>query len=624
MKKYTWPFIVLATLAGVSAADAGFEEPPVIVVNSAERRITAYVEADENSDLNEIVDDTISGPFVDAIPNVIGGSEGSLADGFAEQDTRITTFSIQGSGSVFADASLGVGEKASVSVASDSRIFVNFNVPEGAAYTLSGSLKVDGEAGGFCLSGATVSLSLIHNHSVDCNTVLEDEDFFFVGVALDSNMAIAVEVNTFPEGGGPVDLQGEGTASFEFTLDFGDRDADGLFDSWEENGIDFSGPGIEIDLPGMGANPDKKDLFVEVDVMDGVEFDPAAMVAVEAAFAQAPASMVDNPDDTLGIQLHIVVDGDRPAHSPMVVSAGERLPAQFYAIKESYFGSESQRAHPSAAEIRVARLLIYRYCLWADTLNRPGAVLYGRAEAIPANDFIVAGGTIAVDYFPLTVFENQASVFMHELGHALGLHHGGQNDENYKPNYLSIMNYSYIAKIPVITAQGTDVSDAWRLDYSRSTMRPLDETKLFEMPGLFGPSGRLVRFNGAAETDPTPVVRVQSWANRPYINWNRNEDRDEGPYAQDITRLREAAPPHYDATLESFTDWDRIWYHIGGTPDFDDRQALPYADVSPGLERDAIIAFHDVEWIDLTALDDVVFANDFELGSTTAWSDTVP
>src|SRR5438128_225063 len=37
----------------------------------------------------------------------------------------------------------------------------------------------------------------------------------------------------------------------------------------------------------------------------------------------------------------------------------------------------------------------------------------------------------------------QSSTLMHELGHNLGLHHGGDEDTNYKPNYLSIMNYMY-------------------------------------------------------------------------------------------------------------------------------------------------------------------------------------
>ena len=32
---------------------------------------------------------------------------------------------------------------------------------------------------------------------------------------------------------------------------------------------------------------------------------------------------------------------------------------------------------------------------------------------------------------------------MHELGHTLGLQHGGADDVNLKPNYLSVMSYAF-------------------------------------------------------------------------------------------------------------------------------------------------------------------------------------
>jgi hypothetical protein len=37
----------------------------------------------------------------------------------------------------------------------------------------------------------------------------------------------------------------------------------------------------------------------------------------------------------------------------------------------------------------------------------------------------------------------QAGTLMHELGHNLGLRHGGGDDTNYKPTYISIMNYAF-------------------------------------------------------------------------------------------------------------------------------------------------------------------------------------
>jgi hypothetical protein len=60
--------------------------------------------------------------------------------------------------------------------------------------------------------------------------------------------------------------------------------------------------------------------------------------------------------------------------------------------------------------------LVYRYCIFAQTFN--AAENSGKAD-LPGQDFMVTLGT-----FSLTA-ETQASTFMHELGHTLGLGHGG-------------------------------------------------------------------------------------------------------------------------------------------------------------------------------------------------------
>jgi hypothetical protein len=56
--------------------------------------------------------------------------------------------------------------------------------------------------------------------------------------------------------------------------------------------------------------------------------------------------------------------------------------------------------------------------------------------------------------------EELASVFMHELGHTLGLGHGGLDDIQGKPNYPSIMNYA------LAYPRGWNAA-FWRLDFSR-------------------------------------------------------------------------------------------------------------------------------------------------------------
>src|SRR5215475_12252817 len=86
-----------------------------------------------------------------------------------------------------------------------------------------------------------------------------------------------------------------------------DTDGDGIADVFELFGCaDSTG---SLDFPGMGANPFKKDIFIELDVMVGVTVDPAALQDVINAFAAAP---VLNPDGTTGITLHIDASGSVP------------------------------------------------------------------------------------------------------------------------------------------------------------------------------------------------------------------------------------------------------------------------------------------------------------------------
>jgi hypothetical protein len=558
---------------------------------------------------------------------------GSFA--LAAQNGAVSSFVIYGEGSAYSSASTYtvdfggiIDEHVGISDAVV-EFRVDFSVPVDAVFQLSANFSFDGSVSGN--DTGVGSVSIIGVTDDDCPFPVhwvgpEDPDswnFSCQGtVPADQVARLAVRVQTDSLS----QVAGDSLGTFEFSFDLGDRDRDGLVDVWEKEGIDVDGDGQpEIDLPGMGANPDKKDLFVEVDVMNNVNFDQDAVDDVIRAFADAPAAMVDNPDGSKGIQLHVVRDGDRPPHQPIILDSGD-IPPEYYTIKDSFFGSEDDRNHPDWDDIRRAKLLIYRYCLWADTAAFPppdSGHVFGIAEAIPANDFIVAAGRIMTRYQDIPTAKLSAT-FMHELGHTLGLRHGGQNNENRKPNYLSVMNYAYSVPFRITTAQGTNVADHWRLDYSRKAMRPVNETALFETPGLNGPAGRTVRFNIAAEDDEEPLKRGLHWATGSYIDWNFEDPRNEGPYPQDLTRNSEDDDPHYDSTLESYTDWDRLWYHLVGTSDFEDREPWPFASPAEGLYEATIEAFNNVEWIDATVLDELIFENGFELGSTTAWSDTVP
>ncbi len=415
---------------------------------------------------------------------------------------------------------------------------------------------------------------------------------------------------------------GEALASFNFKLDLGDREGDGLLDSWETDGIDFDGVAPpDIDLPILGADPDVKDIFVEVDVMAGVPFDQGDLDDVVAAFATAPAWAVDNYDGSSGIQLHVILDGDSPFAAPLTIQANETLPEDFYTIKEEYFGSEVDRNHPNWNEIRAAKLEVFRYCLWADSIETSTHKLGGRAEGIPANDFVVAGGALSqTPEFAGVLREAVAGNFMHELGHTLGLYHGGhQNRPSSRPNYLSVMNYTYTEPMDVVTRDGSNAKEVWRLDYSREAMLTLDENRLREFDGIDGPLNRKIIFNSAGDGEPQRFVI--EWANATAVDWNDNNSYETEPYSLDISCFGCAARSY--EKLESYTDWDRLRYDLHGLVGSGDRTADGSVEDDPCLDLDTARAILNAEWVDHSATSDQIFADDFELG-TNYWSMTVP
>jgi len=177
-----------------------------------------------------------------------------------------------------------------------------------------------------------------------------------------------------------------------------------------------------------------------------------------------------------------------------------------------------------------------------------------------------------------------SGAFMHELGHNLGLTHGGgraaDNGERYKPNFISVMGYSYnLTGIGMTSAPGPlstttiDPSVTRRIDYSGSVLPSLDETNLDENVGIGGlPASTDVAVFFAnfgtckvyAPTNGSPV----DWDIAPPVN-------DQGqclPYT--------APPPYVDtgisadisangilSTLTGYRDWDGLLYKFQCSPD---------------------------------------------------------
>jgi hypothetical protein len=131
----------------------------------------------------------------------------------------------------------------------------------------------------------------------------------------------------------------------------------------------------------------------------------------------------------------------------------------------------------------------------------------------------------------------QAATLMHELGHTLGMHHGGLDDVNNKPNYVSIMNYSFAFTGLVVSKNGKDRIPA-QLDYSRwgtGTLGVLDEAFLNEKVG-FGVRSESVKKYVTTYScrKKGKVVTVSHWLRVRPVDFNCNGKANETSIASPI------------------------------------------------------------------------------------------
>lgn len=383
-----------------------------------------------------------------------------------------------------------------------------------------------------------------------------------------------------------------------------DTDADGLADTWETTGIDPNDDGkTHYLLP--GSNPDHKDVYVEVDAMKGLApISDASLGAllgnlqtgtdldhVVAAFLKAPQALVQNPDGADGIDLHITVD-DTNADDKLWI--GDLNPFAFFdpfkagtADPKAGFGTAAERSDPTGLSLK-AKALAYRYCVFADrfaSLDDNGVLDFTTSGvtrvSLPygANDFMVTLGDPhwAVDptkHLPYSLAEEQEGTFMHELGHTLGLSHGGQDSVNQKPNYYSIMNYEWQLPTPWMYEALTHVDSnydgdtkdtTWRLDYSEKAYPTLDEAHLDEtkIDGIGGESDAWFEYpSGSLQTVPLLGTPPLGAFHANFIDWNNNNRADLANQTADVN-----GDGKYNQ-LFGYDDWSHLKFDFRDTPTF--------------------------------------------------------
>lgn len=259
-----------------------------------------------------------------------------------------------------------------------------------------------------------------------------------------------------------------------------DSDGDGIPNSWETNGYDYDGDGqVDLDFPAWGANPNKKDLFVEMDYMPGLLASQSELDTIVRTFANYP---VNNPDGSRGINIHLDA-GD--AYAKYDLGGGNEIEYQTLRNEQTVGQLRQENSDP-------ARNGIFHYMVFGDYYtDAPGSSGIAQIDGL---NFAV---TLGPQYWGNNVSSNTyVGTFIHELGHNLGLYHGGDDDVNFKPNYFSIMNYRY-------QIQGVPRTDGSKyFGYSTQQYATLNENAIHEEDGLGSNShGFLYDYNSRAVAD---------------------------------------------------------------------------------------------------------------------------
>jgi hypothetical protein len=324
-----------------------------------------------------------------------------------------------------------------------------------------------------------------------------------------------------------------------------DTDGDKLLDGWEANGYDADNDGkIDVDLPKFGSSVVRKDLYVEMDYMGAEATCPCHLPLtddlnrIKMVFADAP--FANNPNGATGVNLHLDAGSARGAEfdlggGNLVAHDDDLNPvfAEFSTIKSANFSAN--------------RAKIFYYMIWAHGYD--GGTSSGNAFAIPNDSFVVTLGKWASH----GTSDQKVGTFVHEFGHDLGLFHGGDADVNRKPNYLSVMSYSF---------QTTGVpqkNTAPYFGYSRATLPSLDEGALDESVGLNSTDASTYRTRWFCPTNF--AIESVGTANEP-LDWNC-DGVSSGTVKTDINGATGDLGDGLQTTLTGWNDWANLVYGGG-------------------------------------------------------------
>ena len=237
-----------------------------------------------------------------------------------------------------------------------------------------------------------------------------------------------------------------------------------------------------------GGSPTVKDVWVECDWMPRTVKNRAQLRnRVRQVFSRAP---VDG-----GIELHVTMDRTIPFEERWGdVRTGPGFVEMWNKAMATRNASFDGKPFTGANATTMRPYM--HYCMFVNSIDEGGVSGFSTSSrsigaGIPGDTFIVAMGQYQGAGPPRFIRRAEVGTFLHELGHNLGLTHGGANPRRHathKPNYLSVMNYHHQFGFYRVRPNGTVTGfNYWDFSRAGSDLK-FDERQIDEGTGvLLGP-----------------------------------------------------------------------------------------------------------------------------------------
>jgi hypothetical protein len=307
-----------------------------------------------------------------------------------------------------------------------------------------------------------------------------------------------------------------------------------------------------------GGSPDVQDVWVECDWMPGTIWGQNQLRnRLNGVFNRAPVEG--------GIELHLTIDSMIPFEEQWGDFSTNEGYLEMWTKATAARAANFDGRPFTGADAATMRPYMH-YCAFVNAINSEGSSGVTLSSATPAGGipgdlFLVALGQYRGVIPGAILRRYQTGTVLHELGHNLGLTHGGAapgRHTNYKPNYLSVMSYHYQGGFYRLSG-GNHVKRFNYWDYSRSgSLKSFNERHIDEGEGIllapgadFADTPAMQRLIGLTYCEEDAGLRAFLW-NAP-MDFDCNGAIDAGSVRTDT---------NLDGRTSNLgkarTDWDRL------------------------------------------------------------------